>query len=258
VAVNRRLIVAPEAAEALDAAHIAHIESLVDDDDNVCPACGDYIHGEAATVVVFTNERSALVKIAHPECSPSGVYAQPGLESALLRTMTEADGLSLRTQLGARHTPPRALVFIEPPTLVGARGVDPLCAYAEELGLVPIAGDIEEIDVPPVEGLELRSHALGLALVTRHDTEEIHVDADVVSDWAEHAVAGAIVIVARGLGLGSPEPTIEQALRLRPAWGGLVGVRGFDQRAPRRASRSTLPERLAHIKARLGLGSRGA
>lgn len=223
---SRNLIVAPEVTEILSGAHIGQLESLVDDDDNVCQDCGEFILGDSAAVVVFADDRASVVKLAHPECLRSGVYPVPGLDSAMRKQIDEEPGLSMRTLLGRRRTSPQALVFLEPLVLLGSPDEDPLGVYAEGLGLAPISGEIEHIEPPHIEGLEIQRHPQGLGLRTPHGTEEIHADPESVTTWAKYAQTGAIVIVARGLGLGLSEPTIEAALALRPAWGGLVEVRG--------------------------------
>jgi hypothetical protein len=59
-AMGRELNVAPEVAAALPAAHLAHAQSRIDDDDSTCTVCEQVVHGQAAELVLF-RDRDFLI-----------------------------------------------------------------------------------------------------------------------------------------------------------------------------------------------------
>jgi hypothetical protein len=128
----------------------------------------------------------------------------------------------MATMLGLRDREPRALIFLEPEVMGGGPDEDPLELYATALGLAPVSGSIEGIDPGPSKEFTIERTAEGLALRGAHGAET--VPATELERWLEAAKGQAVVIVARGLGLSRPQPTLEEALTLRPAWAAVAQI----------------------------------
>jgi hypothetical protein len=218
----RHLNIAPEVLAKLDAPMVAQIEAVVDDPDNSCCVCGEFIAGPVAEVVLFTDGKLSLVKLADPGCVASGVYAHPEVRRHI-DSLTR-DGFDMLTRLTAREASPRALLFLEPTTLTAGPGEDPLELYAEILGLAPISGRVEEIAAPPTDAFTIGPTDQGLELRLSENSDWVEAGPALRREWTALAEGRALVILARGLGLARAEPTIEEALMLRPAWGAVATV----------------------------------
>lgn len=220
---GRELRVAPEVAAAIPAPFLAQLEALVDDPDNRCPACGQPIAGKLAELAVFTEPALTVLRLTHPDCLRSGIYSAPG--SARGYAQGFADGYlqtTMTTLLALRPQRPRALLFLEPATLVGTPDQDPLEPFALSLGLSPVSAELQRLAPPRTDALTLARRPGGLAL--RGSLGEDFVSARGLEGrrWFRAAAGEAIVIVARGLALGSDRPQLEEALRLRPAWAAIA------------------------------------
>lgn len=214
-----------DVARFLPAPVLAQLQATIDDPDNLCCVCDKLISGPTAEAVVFTDGAAAtLVKLAHSECMASGVRMLPGLREAFDAHTEAAEGFSMATKLGLRVREPRALIFLEPEVLVGGLEGDPLELYSEALGLAPISGSIEDIDLVHTELIAIELIEEGLGLRATHGLETVPAEASELARWLEAADGRAAVIVARGLGLSRPEPTIEEALALRPSWGAIATI----------------------------------
>jgi len=130
----------------------------------------------------------------------------------------------MATKLGLRVSEPRALIFLEPEVLTGGIDEDPLQLYSEALGLVPIAGSIEDIELVATDQFSIELIEGGLGLCAAHGLETVPAEASDLTKWLGAAEGRAVVIVARGLGLRRPRPTIGEALALRPSWGAIAEV----------------------------------
>jgi hypothetical protein len=128
----------------------------------------------------------------------------------------------MSTLLALRRSEPRALLFLESATLAASGDGDPLETWALELGLSPVSGAIESLAPPRAETLTLDRRRGGFGL--RHRLGTDFVSARRLERWGWWRAAGgeAIVVVARGLGLKRAEPSIEEALELRPSWAAVV------------------------------------
>jgi hypothetical protein len=221
----RELRVSEDVARFLPAPLLAQLHATIDDPDNVCCVCEGLIDGPSAEVVVFTDgQAAALIKVAHSDCMISGVRTLPGLREAFDARAQAAEGFSMATKLGLRKREPRALIFLEHEVLAGGIEEDPLEVYSEALGLAPIAGSIEDIELVETELFTIELIDEGLGLRAAHGLETIPAEAYELARWLEAAEGRGAVIVARGLGLSRPEPTIEEALALRPAWGAVAMI----------------------------------
>ncbi len=201
---------------------LAQLEATVDDPDNVCCRCGEEIAGPSAEVVIFTDGEMTLIKLADSRCMRSAVRPVPKL-----RRDVEAgagDGFDMLTLLGRRDTDPRALLFLEPTVIVAGPGEDPLEIYSLALGLSPISGSIKDVLAPLTDAFTIERTEAGLALRLGELSEQVNAREIQREEWIEVADGRALVIVARGLGLARAEPTIEEALMLRPAWGAIAAV----------------------------------
>ena len=222
---GRELKVSDDVAGLLSAPMLAQLQATIDDPDNVCCACEALITGPSAEVVVFQDgEAAALVRLAHSGCMASGIYEQPGLSQAFDARAANPEGFTMATLLGLRERQPQALIFLEPEVIAGGFEEDPLELYAEALGLVPISGSIEEIDPPVTDAFTIERTAEGLCLRAAHGVETVPADRVDLLRWINAAEGRALVIVARGLGLRRSKPVIEEALALRPAWGGTATI----------------------------------
>jgi hypothetical protein len=224
---SRELRVSQEVAQLLPAAALAQLQAVIDDPDNVCCMCEKLIDGPSAEVVVFTDgETTTMVKLAHSDCMPSGVGVLPGLGEAFRERVVAAESFGMATCLGLRRRLPRALVFLELEVLIGGHEEDPLEFFSKALGLAPITGSIEDIEPVATELFTIKQIDEGLGLRTAHGIDTVPAAASELSPWLEAAAGSAIVVVARGLGLRRPEPTIEEALTLRPSWAAIVAITG--------------------------------
>lgn len=221
---SRELRVSEEVARLLAAPILAQLEATVDDPDNVCCACETFITGPSAEVVVFTDGDATLIKLAHGECMASAVHPLPGLSDAFDARTSSGEGFAMATLLGLRERQPRALIFLEPEVLASGPDEDPLELYASALGLSPISGSIEAIEPQPTDSCTIERIDEGLGLRVAHGVETVPAARSELPRWLDAAAGRAIVIVARGLGLSRAEPTIEEALALRPAWGGVAAI----------------------------------
>jgi hypothetical protein len=215
--------------EVLPAAVLAQLEAVVGDDDNRCWACRRFITGPAAAVVVLIDGEDRLVRLAHGGCMTSGVHPTPGLTEAFLEWERHGKDYATGTALGVRESDPRALVFLEPGVLVGAAHADPLEPFAVAFGLSPIAGAVEAIDPPATDSSTIVATEVGLEIRTQAGVDTVPATEEEVAWWLDAAAGRAIVVVARGLGLCLDEPTIEEALALHPAWGGVASVAAGDR-----------------------------
>jgi hypothetical protein len=211
-------------ARLLPAAALAQLEAAVDDDDNRCWVCDRFITGPAAAVVVLTDGRMKLVRLAHAGCTTSAVFPLPGLTGALAERNRSGEGYGMATMLGVREREPRALIFLEPEFLTAGPDEDPLEPFAAALGLTPISGAVEAIDPPATDSFTIVRIEEGLGLEVPAGIDTVPATEEEVSSWLEAADGRAIVVVARGLGLRRAERRIEEALALRPAWGGVARI----------------------------------
>jgi len=225
---RRRLLVAPEVAQVLQAAHLAQLEGVVSEPDNACAICAQFVLGEAASAVVFKDDRGTLVQLAHPECLSSGIYERPGLDAVMDSRMTSGEGIDTNTALGSRPTSPQRLVFVEMRMLWSAPEADPIEDFANRLGLVPVAGPIERID-PPVSSLShIEPHEKGLGISHPQGVDYIATELEELTGWlALEASQTAILLTGRNLGLLQRPTLIEEALMERPCWAGTLSLRGF-------------------------------
>jgi hypothetical protein len=221
---TRHLNIAPELLPTLGAPMLAQLEAVVDDPDNVCCGCGELIAGPIAEAILFTDGRLSLVRLADPGCVASGVYAHPEIRRDF-DSLTQG-GFDMLTRLTAREAAPRALLYLEPITLGAGLGEDPLELYAESLGLAPISGRIEDIEAPPTDAFVVAPVETGLELRLSGNTDWVEASPVLRREWTALADGRALVILARGLGLARTEPTIEEALMIRPAWGAVATVSG--------------------------------
>jgi hypothetical protein len=126
----------------------------------------------------------------------------------------------MATPPGLRKREPRALIFLEPEVLAAGPDEDPLELYATALGLAPITGRVEAIDPPVTTAFTIERTGEGLQMCAAHGAETVPAAGLDLCKWLEATDGHAVVLVGRGLGLSRPVPTIEEALVLRPAWGG--------------------------------------
>jgi hypothetical protein len=119
-----------------------------------------------AALVVFTDDALSFATYAHPSCRPSGIYPTPGLRDAAREHFARkaATGIDMTTLLALRPTAPRALLFLESPTLVAPAGVDLLEPWARFLGLSPVSGPIEQLSPPPTDAFTIAPRPDGLSL----------------------------------------------------------------------------------------------
>jgi hypothetical protein len=218
----RHLNIAAEVLAPLEGPMLAQLESVVDDPDNLCCVCGEPIDGPTAEVVLFIDGEVGSVKLADSGCMKSAICELPRLRQGLRAVF--ADGIEMLTLLTCREAEPRALLFLEPRMVFADPGEDPLELYAQTLGLAPISGSIEDIEAPETDAFTIEPIDGGLALRLATSTDLVEASDDQLREWLALAEGRALVIVARGLGLARAEPTIEEALTLRPAWGGVAMV----------------------------------
>jgi hypothetical protein len=218
----RHLEIAPEILPSLEGPMLAQLESVVDDPDNLCCVCGQPIDGPTAEVVLFVDGEVGSVKLADSGCMQSAICELPGLRQGLQAVV--ADGIEMLTLLTCREAEPRALLFLQPRMVFADPGEDPLERYARTLGLAPISGSIEDIEAPETDAFTIEPIEGGLALRLATNTDLVEATDDQLRAWLAPAEGQALVIVARGLGLARAEPTIEEALMLRPAWGAVATV----------------------------------
>ncbi len=221
---SRDLRVSADVARLLPAPMLAQVQATIDDPDNVCCICDGLIEGPSAELVVFTDGEATLVKLAHSDCMASGVHELPGVRALFDARAASGEGFGLATLLGLRESEPRALIFLEPELLAARPDQDPLELYATALGLEPIAGPVEEIEPDASGAFTIEPTGEGLQLRTRYGLDTVPAAPEELAKWLEAAEGKAVVIVARGLGLSRPEPPVEEALALRPAWGGVAEI----------------------------------
>jgi hypothetical protein len=218
----RHLNIAAEILPALGTSMLAQIEAVVDDPDNLCCVCGHHISGPSAEVVLFTDGEVSLAKLADSDCTRSGICQLPGVRQGI--EACAENGFDMLTRLTARDAGPRALLFLEPTTLCAGPDQDPLELYAEALGLAPISGRLEEIEAPATDAFTIGPTSDGLELRLSGNSDWVEASPTLRREWLELTDGRALVIVARGLGLARAVPTIEEAVALRPAWGGVARV----------------------------------
>jgi hypothetical protein len=248
---RRHLHIAPEVAQALPAAHLAQLDAEVDDRDNRCPCCGQFVTGKIAAAVILRDDNYSRACLAHPECASSGIYQWPGLR-AVMAELTK-DGADITTSVGRRPCPaPHALVLIEllmHVSLISPGGdlsdtTDPLADYAATLGLEPISGQLDQIT--PAQTATSHLHVETDTLWLIHPAgQDIILDQDpgTLAAWSQTVLADhatAIIITARGLGLTQQPPTISEALATRPAFAAQITVTGL---TPRRRWQSLILRR---------------
>lgn len=222
---HRELEIAPDVLELLSAPFLAQIEGVVDNPENLCCDCKEPIRGPVTSVVFFRGPGAGVFQLAHPSCLRSGVLFNPSLDRETVRALGRIPAAIARPWL--RESKPRALLFFEPCTLGSKGDRDPMQDYAAARGLVPVSGEIEELVAPLGDSLHLQRSAEGLCL--RHPGGANvfkNIDAAELERWwaVARADGEALIITGRGLGLTREEPPIEEALRLRPAWGALAAV----------------------------------
>jgi hypothetical protein len=208
----------------LPAGSLAQLEAVVDDPDNRCCVCEEFISGPTAEVAVFTDEKSVLVRLAHGECMSSGIHPLPGLQQGMKERVTGGEPFAMATMLGLRRSEPRALIFLEPEMLVARPEEDGLELWALRLGLAPVSGTIEDLAAPTTSVFWIERIAGGLALRSQGATDTVPASDAEVHQWVQHADGRALVIVARGLGLNRPDPPIAEALATRPTWAGVSRI----------------------------------
>ncbi len=198
--------------------------------------CGALIEGPAAALVVLHDERAMLARLAHPDCSASGLYAWAGTSQAIAGLTLRPDGLDVATALvwrpGRAGASSRAIVLLEPRIHISLDGgdQDPLeRLFARPLGLHPGAGARDALRPPTAPGTTLTAAPGGLRLRSAELTVSIPADTDTLTAWQARADGGrASVVLGRGLGISGPEAelaaTVAEALALRPCWGALVTV----------------------------------
>lgn len=218
----RHLNIAAEVLPPLEGPMLAQLESVVDDPDNLCCVCGEQIDGSTAEVILFVDGEMGSVKLADSGCMKSAICELPGLRQGLRAVV--ADGIDMLTLLTCREAQPRALPFLEPRMVFADPGEDPLELYAQTLGLAPISGSIKDIQAPDTNAFTIEPIDTGLALRLPENTDFVEATESRLRQWLILAEGRALVIVARGLGLARSEPTIEDALMLRPSWGGVATI----------------------------------
>lgn len=230
---SRELRVAPEVAEILPASHLAQLASDVDSEDNVCVRCGTLIEDASAELVVLQDEQAVLARLAHEGCARSGVYEWEGTSAAVAALTLRPDGVDVATALVWRTVgAPRAIVLIEPRIHISLDDgqADPLeRLFAAPLGLHPAGGTLADLAPPAAPGSRLELTRDGLRLDSEALRITVPANAATVARWHEHADGErAIVILGRGLGITRPDdelvPSLQEALRLRPCWAGVVEV----------------------------------
>jgi hypothetical protein len=226
----RKLEVAPDVAQLIDAGTIAHLEEVAQETDNPCPFCEQYVTTDVVSLVIMRDGLAHLGRLSHPDCARSGIYDIGGIADVLERKL---DGdAPTRTKLGLRETAPRALAFIDFVGITSGVGSDFWEDHAKHVGLEPCAGEIEAISPDPAEHARFRIEDRELRLYVDGELREtIGADVDELRDWrAEAERDGVVLITGRGLGLAKERPTIEEALRERPTWAGVIRL----GRRPRR------------------------
>lgn len=244
---GRRLHIAPEIAQVVPAAYIAHLEAQADDDDNVCGVCLRYIATDVANVYVARDREFYDLRMAHPKCHDSVMVDEPGLRAAKHAQLIEKHaegGVDTNLTLIVRPSPdPRAVLVQELRWLVGNLNLadDPLESLAERFGLVPVGGYLDRIHAPRTTRVELRLTRDGMELIHEHVVDQIPpFEPAVYAMWRSHAVAAGrvLLIIGRGLQLDRADPElIGRALHTQPCWGGVVDVDASVYRQPPRASR---------------------
>ncbi|MGA8744529.1 MAG: hypothetical protein WB507_01535 [Solirubrobacterales bacterium] len=239
---SRELHVDAEVAAFLPAAALAQLEAAVMDPDNPCCACGKTIQGPVAEAVLFRDTPLSLLQLAHPDCMRSGLYPAFGSGGAALACQSDFE---LATVLALRPARPRAVLFLEPLTLVCAEGEDPLESWALKRGLSPVSGAIERIAAPPTDAFTVCRRPDGLLLPHRRSGfDMVCAPPDEVEEWWDAAQGEALVVTARGLGLRRAERAIEEAVRLRPAWAAVATLENFASRPRMRGAAGRFARKL--------------
>jgi hypothetical protein len=229
----RRLHVSAEVARALPASHLAQLEEDVIGDDNVCVACGALIEGPVAELVVLSDERVRLARLAHPACARSDVYEWPGTSAAVANLALRPGGLDVATALAWRRVrEPRAIVLIEPRIHISLDGADddPLeRLFATPLQLTPAGGLLEDLAPPLARGCHIELTGAGVVIRSQDLRVSVPSRRGPLARWRQQAADGhAIVIVGRGLGITRAEQdmarAVTEALRLRPCWAATMRV----------------------------------
>jgi len=225
---GRNVNVAPEVATLLPEAQLAHMLSLADDEDNRCAICDRFIEGDTVDVVAFQLGGLIYVRFTHPECLRTGVYDGPQTASGAFVQQTLALGAPTRTAIGIRDASPRALVFVELLLSVSTPdSPDPYSAYAELLGLHPITDELESM-MPETAGENVELRVAGDVLVLSHRAgeDQIAPPPAELPGWMSIAEREGFAFLIAGYGLSLDRSTgaVQDALRVRPAWGAAVPV----------------------------------
>jgi hypothetical protein len=229
---RRELHIAPAAAGLLPASHLAQLDADVQNDDNVCVACGKLIDGPLAELVVLHDARMILARLAHPDCVTSGAYEWEGTTAAVQALTLRPDGLDVATMVAWRQEPaPRALILLEPRVQMSLDESleDSLeRQFARPLGLTAVSEPLGRLQ-PGLAPGEIRERDDGFELVTEPLRITVPARPDLRVRWREHVDRGqAIILLGRGLGIGGPPSqlgrTLAEALRARPVWGGTFRV----------------------------------
>lgn len=235
---SRELRVAADAARLLPAAHLAQLESTLEDADKRCCVCDELISGGVIELAVFFEQPLTVASFAHSGCLSSGVYPIAGLQRQFERAVgPSGDGIGMATLLGCRQVLPRPLLFLEPAAPFAIAGRDPFERYAELLGLSPVSGPVEQIAPPRTDAFTIAPHEEGLVLRHPLASDLVPAAPAVLQSWWNAADGEALVVVAHGLGLSRDEPPIDEALQFRPAWAAVASIEDFaPQPRPREAA----------------------
>ena len=165
---SRELKIAADAARLLPAAHLAQLESTLEDADKRCCVCDELISGGVIELAVFFEQPLTVASFAHSGCLSSGVYPIAGLQQHFERAVgPSGEGVGMATLLGRRQVLPRPLLFLEPAAPFAIAGRDPFERYAELLGLSPVSGPVEQIAPPRTDAFTIARTKRGLSFAIR-------------------------------------------------------------------------------------------
>jgi hypothetical protein len=237
--VSRQLNVAPEVAKALSPAHLAQQHRLVDRDDNVCPACSELVLTDCAELVLLWDagsgdQGSGMIRLTHPECRTSGIYAYPGIRELAAkqaaRTDKRFDFHAATVFVPEYPVGWRLFCVVDVVRMSGCVDSDPVEMWAEELGLPPFKTSGTGL-IKRAKNLRLRAGDRGIELVNGGQVTELGLlDRDVLLSWINRADQGlAWLVIGRGLPVdelanGQDFRDFLLSLGSIPCWGAPVRV----------------------------------